>query len=142
MSGQRTPSGDVLRRLHEVLFAPSSAELVVPAEVKVLAWKKDKGNGVVIHGAGGLGGDSIQVGGSVPGGAEVEYAYRAGYDSRGRVPVTHLVDERAMASRSTDGSRAPPRGAESGTALSAFQRFRPGYTDMGSADRYPSTSWM
>ena len=29
-----------------------------------------------------------------PWGAEVEYAYRARYDSRGRVSVTHLVDER------------------------------------------------
>ena len=29
-----------------------------------------------------------------PGGAEVEYAYRAGYDSRGQVSVAHLVDER------------------------------------------------
>ena len=27
-------------------------------------------------------------------GAEVEYAYRAGYDNRGRVSVTHVVDER------------------------------------------------
>ena len=30
----------------------------------------------------------------MPWGAEVEYAYRAGYDSHGRVSVTHLVDER------------------------------------------------
>ena len=35
-------------------------------------------------------------GGRVPWGAEVEYAYRAGYDSRGRVSVTHLVDERGL----------------------------------------------
>jgi hypothetical protein len=49
---------------------------------------------VVVRGAGGPGGDSIRVGGRVPWGAEVEYAYRAGYDSRGRVSVTHLVDER------------------------------------------------
>ena len=33
----------------------------------------------------------------MPWGAEVEYAYRAGYDSRGRVSVTHLVDERGYA---------------------------------------------
>ena len=31
----------------------------------------------------------------MPWGAEVEYAYRAGYDSRGRVSVTHVVDERS-----------------------------------------------
>ena len=31
-----------------------------------------------------------------PWGAEVEYAYRVGYDSRGRVSVTHLVDERGL----------------------------------------------
>jgi len=29
----------------------------------------------------------------VPWGAEVEFAYKAGYDSLGRVSVTHLVDE-------------------------------------------------
>ncbi len=94
MNGQRTPSGDVLRRLHEVLFRPTAAELVVPAEVKVLAWKKGKRNGVVVQGAGGPGSGTIRTGGRVPEGAEVEYAYRAGYDSRGQVSVTHLVDER------------------------------------------------
>ena len=36
MNGQRTPSGDVLRRLYEVLFAPSAAELVAPVEIKVM----------------------------------------------------------------------------------------------------------
>ena len=101
MNGQRTPSGDVLRRLHGVLFQPTSEELVVPAEVKVMAWKKGGRNGVVVRGAGGPGagsqdpgGGTIRIGGRVPWGAEVEYAYRAGYDSRGRVSVTHLVDER------------------------------------------------
>ncbi len=97
MNGQRTPSGDVLRRLHEVLFRPAAAELVVPAEVKVMAWKKGKRNGVVVQGAGGPGGGTIRTGGRVPEGAEVEYAYRAGYDSRGQVSVTHLVDERGYA---------------------------------------------
>ena len=97
MNGQRTPSGDVLRRLHEVLFQPSAAERVVPSEVKVLAWKKGGRNGMVIRGAGGPGGHSFRVGGRIPWGAEVEYAYRAGYDSRGRVSVTHLVDERGYA---------------------------------------------
>ena len=101
MNGQRTPSGKVLRKLHEVLFRPSAAELVVPAEVKVMAWKKDEQQGVVIKGAGGPGaggnnpgGGTVRIGGRVPWGAEVEYAYRAGYDSRGQVSVTHLVDER------------------------------------------------
>ena len=100
MNGQRNPSGDVLRRLHGVLFQPTAAELVVPAEVKVMAWKKDGRKGVVVRGAGGPGGGStpgggtVRIGGRVPWGAEVEYAYRAGYDSRGRVSVTHLVDER------------------------------------------------
>ncbi len=35
-----------------------------------------------------------RIGGRVPWGAEAEYAYRAGYDSRGRVSVTHVVDDR------------------------------------------------
>ena len=101
MNGQRNPSGEVLANLHGVLFRPSAAELVVPAEVKVMAWKKGKRNGVVVRGAGGPGvggnqpgGGTVRIGGRVPWGAEVEYAYRAGYDSRGQVSVTHLVDER------------------------------------------------
>ena len=55
MNGKRTPSGDVLRRLHEVLFAPSPAELVAPVEMRVMAWKKGGRNGVVVKGAGGAG---------------------------------------------------------------------------------------
>ena len=35
MNGRRTPSGEVLAKLHGVLFRPSSADLLVPAEVKV-----------------------------------------------------------------------------------------------------------
>ena len=72
----------------------------MPAEVKVMAWKKDERRGVVVRGAGGPGagskpgGGTVRIGGRVPWGAEVEYAYRAGYDSRGRVSVTHVVDER------------------------------------------------
>ena len=101
MNGQRNASGEVLAKLHGVLFRPSAAELVVPAEVKVMAWKKGGRNGVVVRGAGGPGaggnkpgGGTVRIGGRVPWGAEVEYAYRAGYDSRGRVSVTHVVDER------------------------------------------------
>ena len=94
MNGQRTPSGDVLRRLHEVLFAPSVAELVAPVELRVMGWKKGGRNGVVVKGAGGPGNDTIRTGGRVPWGAEVEFAYISGYDSRGRVSVNHLVDER------------------------------------------------
>ena len=101
MNGQRNPSGEVLKKLHGVLFRPSAAEMVVPAEVKVMAWKKGGRNGVVVRGAGGPGaggnnpgGGTVCIGGRVPWGAEVEYAYRAGYDSRGQVSVTHVVDER------------------------------------------------
>ena len=98
MNGQRTPSGRVLGELHGVLFAPTAAELVMPAEVKVLAWKKGGRNGVVVKGAGGPGsksdGGTVRIGGRVPWGAEVEFAYTAGYDSRGRVSVNHVVDER------------------------------------------------
>ena len=100
MNGRRTPSGDVLRRLHEVLFAPSAAELVAPVELKVMAWKKDGRQGVVVKGAGGPhsgnqpGGGTIRIGGRVPRGARVQYAYTTGYDSHGRVSVNHIVDER------------------------------------------------
>ena len=91
---------DVLRRLHGVLFAPSPAELVAPVELKVMGWNKGGRNGVVVKGAGGPGaggradGGTIRVGGRVPWGAEVEFAYTTGYDSRGRVSVNHIVDER------------------------------------------------
>ena len=94
MNGQRTPSGDVLRRLHGVVFAPSPAELVAPVELRVMGWKKGGRNGVVVKGAGGPGGDTIRTGGRVPWGAEVEFAYTSGYDRRGRVSVNHIVDER------------------------------------------------
>ena len=103
MNGQRTPSGDVLRRLHQVLFRPTAAELVAPVELKVMGWKKGGRNGVVIQGAGGPGsngkpGDgTIRTGGQVPWGAEVEFAYTTGYDSRGRVSVNNIVDERGCA---------------------------------------------
>ena len=109
MNGQRKPSGDVLRRLHQVLFAPSPAELVAPVELKVMGWKKGGRNGVVIKGAGGPrsngkpGDGTIRTGGRVPWGADVEFAYTTGYDSRGRVSVNHIVDERgcsAMLKRS------------------------------------------
>ena len=109
MNGQRNPSGRVLAKLHGVLFQPTAAELVVPAEVKVMAWKKGGRNGVVVRGAGGPGagsnpgGGTVRIGGRVPWGAEVEYAYRAGYDSRGRVSVTHVVDERGYSVMLTQG---------------------------------------
>ena len=105
MNGKRTPSGRVLRQLHEVLFAPTPAELVAPVELKVLAWKKGGRNGMVIRGAGGPGGDSIRVGGRVPWGAEVEFAYTAGYDSHGRMSVNHIVDERGCAVMLKPGER-------------------------------------
>ena len=118
MNGQRNASGKVLAKLHGVLFRPSAAELVVPAEVKVMAWKKGSRNGVVVRGAGGPGaggnqpgGGTVRIGGRVPWGAEVEYAYRAGYDSRGRVSVTHLVDERGYGAMLT---KPEPDGAGPG----------------------------
>ena len=100
MNGTRTPSGDVLRRLYEVLFRPTAAELVAPVELRVMGWKKDERQGVVVKGAGGPhsgstpGGGTVRIGGRVPWGAEVQYAYTSGYDSRGRLSVNHIVDER------------------------------------------------
>ena len=100
MNGKRTPSGDLLGKLHRVLFAPSTAELVAPVELKVMGWKKGGRNGMVIRGAGGPrssgkpGDGTIRVGGRVPWGAEVEFAYTTGYDSHGRVSVNHVVAER------------------------------------------------
>ena len=115
MNGQRTPSGPVLRRLHEVLFAPTTQELVAPVELKVMAWKKGGRNGVVVKGAGGPGGDNIRTGGKVPWGAEVEFAYTTGYDSLGRLSVNHLVDERGysvmLRQAEPEGGQCSGRGA-------------------------------
>ena len=101
MNGQRTPSGDVPWRLHQVLFQPTAAELVMPVELKVLAWKGGGRNGVVIRGVGGPrsgvkhDGGTIRVGGRMSRGAEAEFAYSTAYDSRGWASVNHIVDERA-----------------------------------------------
>ena len=91
MAGRSTPSPKVMRRLHGVLFRRSERERVVPAEVKVLGWRKGGRSGVVVRGAGGPGG-SVRAGGRVPWGADVEYAFRTGYDGRGRVSVEHVVE--------------------------------------------------
>ena len=99
MTGRNNPSPGVLKKLHGVLFQRSKAEeRVMPAEVKVLGWRKGERSGMVVRGAGGPGrgskdgGGSIRVGGRVPWGAKAEYAYRAEYDGRGRVSVTHVVE--------------------------------------------------
>ena len=47
----------------------------------------------------------------MPWGAEVEYAYTTGYDSRGRMSVRQLVDERGCAAMLT---RPDPYGAGPG----------------------------
>ena len=96
MNGSRNPSPEVLKRLHGVLFQRTKAERVMPAEVKVLGWRKGERSGMVVRGAGGPGrwdgGGAIRTGGRVPWGAKAEFAYCAGYDGRGRVSVTHVVE--------------------------------------------------
>ena len=98
MNGKSSPSAGVLKGLHGVLFQPTKAERVMPAEVKVLGWRKGERSGMVVHGAGGpgrrgkFGGPAVRVGGHVPWGAKAEFAYRAGYDGMGRVSVTHVVE--------------------------------------------------
>ena len=96
MSGQRSPSPGVLKRLHGVLFQRTQAERVMPAEVKVLGWRKGERSGMVVRGAGGPGrgdgGGAVRTGGRVPLGARVAFAFRAGYDGRGRVSVEHVVE--------------------------------------------------
>ena len=112
MSGKSTPSPGVLKRLHGVLFQHTKSERVMPAEVKVLGWRKGERSGMVVRGAGGPGrggkdgGGAVRVGGCVPWGAKAEYAYRAGYDGLGRLSVTHVV-ERGYSAMLTQ----PERGA-------------------------------
>ena len=52
MNGRNNLSPDVLKRLHGVLFQPTKAERVMPAEVKVLGWRKGERHGMVVRGAG------------------------------------------------------------------------------------------
>ena len=91
MNGRNNPSPVVLKRLHGVLFQPTKSERVMPAEVKVLGWRKGERSGMVVRGAGGPG-RGAKAGGHVPWGAKAEFAYRAGYDDMGRVSVTHVVE--------------------------------------------------
>ena len=91
ISGKANPSPGVLKRLHAVLFQRSkSEERVMPAEVKVLGWRKGERSGMVVRDDGG---HTARIGGRMPWGAKPEYAYRAGYDGRGRVYVTHVVEQ-------------------------------------------------
>lgn len=89
MSGQRRPSPTVLRKLHDVLFQPSKAELrVMPAEVKVVGWRKGERSGMVVRENDGK---TARIGGRMPDGANVEFAYRTGYDGTGRTYVHHVI---------------------------------------------------
>ena len=96
MNGQRNPSATVLKKLHGALFRRTQAdERVMPVALKVLGWKKGERSGMVVHGARGRDGTArggaVRVGGRVPWGAEVEYAFRTGYDGAGKVSVDHVV---------------------------------------------------
>ena len=102
MNGKSSPSASVLRDLHGVLFRRTKAEeRVMPAELKVLGWRKGERSGMVVHGARGRDGTArgpaVRTGGRVPWGADVEYAYRAGYDGTGRVSMTPVVIPRYSA---------------------------------------------
>ena len=74
MCGKANPSPGVLKRLHGVLFQRAREERVMPAEVKVLGWRKGERHGMVVRGAGGpgrgckVGGGAVRVGGRVPSG--------------------------------------------------------------------------
>ncbi len=96
MNGKSSPSAVVLRKLHGALFRRTQGEeRVMPVAMKVLGWKKGERSGMVVHGARGRDGTArggaLRVGGRVPWGAEVEYAFRAGYDGTGKVSVDHVV---------------------------------------------------
>ena len=118
MNGRSAPSPEVLKRLHGVLFQRAREERVMPAEVKVLGWRKGERRGVVVRGAGGPGrgredgGGAVRVGGRVPWGAEVEYAYRAGYDGRSRVSVTPVVERGYSVMLTQLELELPARGAK------------------------------
>ena len=53
MNGKTSPSAGVLKKLHGVLFQRlKEEERVMPAEVKVLGWRKGERHGMVVRGAG------------------------------------------------------------------------------------------
>ena len=96
MNGKASPSAAVIRNLHGVLFRKTKAEeRVMPAELKVLGWRKGERHGTVVHGARGRDGTArgvaVRVGGRVPWGAKAEFAFRTGYDGTGRVSMTPVV---------------------------------------------------
>ena len=96
MNGQRSPSAVVLRKLRGALFRRTQAEeRVMPVAMKALGWKKGERSGMVALGARGRDGTArggaVRVGGRVPWGAEVEYAFRTGYDGSGKVSVERVV---------------------------------------------------
>ena len=75
MNGKSSPSPGVLKRLHGVLLRRIKAEeRVMPAELKVLGWRKGE-----------------RTGGHMPWGAKAEFAFRAGYDGAGRLSMTPVV---------------------------------------------------
>ncbi len=96
MNGRSNPSAVVIRKLHGALFQRTQREeRVMPVAMKVLGWKKGERSGMVVHGARGRDGTArggaVRIGGRVPWGAEVEYAFRAGYDGTGKMSVEHVV---------------------------------------------------
>ena len=96
MNGKAIPSPGVLRSLHGVLFQRTKGEeRVMPAELKVLGWRKGERSGTVVHGARGRDGTArggaVRIGGRVPWGAKAEYAFRAGYDGAGRLSMTPVM---------------------------------------------------
>ena len=89
ISGKANPSPGVLKRLHAVLFQRSKAEeRVMPADVKVLGWRRGERSGMVVRDDSG---HTARVGGRVPYGAEAEFAYRTGYDGAGHTYVHHII---------------------------------------------------
>ena len=126
MNGRSTPSAGVLKRLHAVLFRRAkSEERVMPAEVKVLGWRKGERSGMVVHGAGGPGrrgrpgGPAVRVGGRVPWGAKAEYAYRAGVRRRGPVVDDARPDAGLLrhAQAAGAGRRLETRGKDTRTLM-------------------------
>ena len=96
MNGKANASPGVLTSLHGVLFQRTKAEeWVMPAELKVVGWRKGERSGMVVHGARGSDGTArggaVRTGGHMPWGAKAEFAFRAGYDGAGRLSMTPVV---------------------------------------------------
>ena len=77
------------RLWHAIFFRRATAEEhVMPAGVKVLGWRKGKRSGMVVRQDSG---QTARIGGRMPQGANVEFAYRTGHAGTVRTYAHNVI---------------------------------------------------